>query len=357
MMNKNKCFGIIDEMGADALLLCDEADMHYVCSFSPSEGMILITGDGAAYHLVDSRYTETAQKSAEETGLRVIETEKGFISEIKRLSKVHKIKSILFENQTITFSRYEALKRELNGIDFLPLDDRLMRIRNRKEADEILLLKKANSIAEKSFLELLNFVEPGKSEKELASYFDYLMAKNGSYGVSFNTILLTGSHTSMPHGVPSDKKIENGDFVLFDFGATYKGYHSDMTRTVAVKSATDEMKEMYDLVLKAQLAGIKALNAGVRCADVYKAAYDVLEEKGMGKYFRHGLGHGVGLEIHEGFNASPKSTDKYEVGNVTSIEPGIYLPDKFGIRIEDVCYISPRGRENLSNITKELIIL
>ena len=232
-----------------------------------------------------------------------------------------------------------------------------MRERNRKEAEEIVLMKKANQIAEKSFTELLNHIEKGKTEKELAAYFDYLMAKNGSDGLSFDTILLAGKRTSMPHGVPSDNTINDGDFVLFDFGATYKGYHSDMTRTIAVGSATDEMKEAYELVLNAQIAGIKALNAGVRCADVYKAAYDVLDEKDMAQYFRHGLGHGVGLEIHEGFSASPRSNDTYEVGNVTSVEPGIYLPNKFGIRIEDVCYLSPRGRENLSNVTKSLIIV
>lgn len=150
----------------------------------------------------------------------------------------------------------------------------------------------------------MNFVKTGKSEKELQAYFDYLMAKNGSDGLSFSTILLTGTHTSLPHGVPSDKKIESGDFVLFDFGATYKGYHSDMTRTIAVGSVSDEMKEMYNLVLKAQLAGIDALKSGVKCAAVYKAAYDVLKEKKMGKYFRHSLGHGVGLDIHEGYVSS-----------------------------------------------------
>ena len=239
----------------------------------------------------------------------------------------------------------------------IELGDLLMRERNRKEAEEIVLMKKANQIAEKAFLELLNHIKPGKTEKELAAYFDYLMAKEGSDGVSFDTILLAGERISMPHGVPSENTVKDGEFVLFDFGATYQGYHSDMTRTVAVDSATDEMKEMYDLVLKAQLAGIKALNAGVKCADVYKAAYDVLDEKNMAQYFRHGLGHGVGLEIHEGFNASPRSKDTYEVGNVTSIEPGIYIPGKFGIRIEDVCYLAPRGRENLSNVTKSLIIL
>lgn len=339
------------------MLLCDEANMHYICGFSPSEGIILIVNDDSAYHLVDSRYSETAQINAKESGLTVLEISNGFYPLLSDLVNRHNIKSIVFENETISLAQYIRLTNALKGVEFISLDDRLMRERNRKDAEEIVCMKKANAIAEKAFTELLNYVEAGKTEKDLAAYFEYLMAKNGSEGISFDTILLTGTHTSMPHGVPGDKKIENGDFVLFDFGATYKGYHSDMTRTIAIGSADDEMREAYNLVLKAQLAGIKALSAGIKCSDVYKAAYDVLEEKNMAQYFRHSLGHGVGLEIHEGFSASPKSADTYEVGNVTSIEPGIYIPNKFGIRIEDVCYISPRGRENLSNVTKELIIL
>ena len=357
MNNIEKCIKIINSLKADAMVLCNEANMHYLCGFSPSEGMIFITKNGEAYHLVDSRYIETAQEMARTTGLTAIEPDTLFVKAIAGLAEKHGVKSVVFENETISLARYLSLADELKNIELITLGDTLMRERNRKEAEEVVLLKKANEIAEKSFLELLNHVKAGKSEKELAAYFDYLMAKNGSYGLSFDTILLTGAHTSMPHGVPSDRIVKEGDFVLFDFGATYKGYHSDMTRTVAVGSATDEMRSAYNLVLKAQLAGIKALKAGVKCADVYQAAYDVLEEEHMGKYFRHGLGHGVGIEIHEGFNSSPRSNDTYEVGNVTSVEPGIYLPDKFGIRIEDVCYISPRGTENLSNITKELIIL
>ncbi len=356
MNNIYKCQQIIKDTGADALVLCDEANMHYLCGFSPSEGVVFITAN-EAFHLVDSRYTETAQNHAKNTGLNVIEITDTFSAELAKLAEKCGVKSCVYEDETITLKRFNSFKSAMSDVEWLTLGDRLMRERGRKEAEEIVLMKKANAIAEKSFLELLNHVEAGKSEKELAAYFDYLMAKNGSHGLSFDTILLTGSHTSMPHGVPSDKVIKEGDFVLFDFGATYEGYHSDMTRTVAVGSATDEMREMYDLVLKSQLAGIKALEAEIPCKDVYKASYDVLDEKGMAQYFRHGLGHGVGLEIHEGFNASPKSTDTYEVGNVTSIEPGIYLPDKFGIRIEDVCYLSPRGRENLSTVTKELIIL
>ena len=356
MNNISKCQSIINDLVADALVLCDEANMHYLCGFSPSEGIVFITKN-EAYHIVDSRYTETAQNYAKTTGLTVIEVNSAFEKEIATLAEKHCVKACVFENETISLKRYTQLKAEMSAVEFIPLNDRLMRERNRKEADEIVMMKKANAIAEKSFLELLNYVEEGKTEKELAAEFEYLMAKNGSHGISFDTILLTGAHTSMPHGVPGDRVLKNGDFVLFDFGATYMGYHSDMTRTIALKSVTDEMREMYDLVLNAQLAGIKALEAGVKCADVYKASYDVLDEKNMAQYFRHGLGHGVGLEIHEGFNASPRSIDTYEVGNVTSSEPGIYLPDKFGIRIEDVCYISPRGRENLSTVTKELIIL
>ncbi len=357
MMNKEKAFGLLNELNADAILLLNEANMHYMCGFSPSEGMVFITKDGGAYHIVDSRYIETAQENAKETGLTAIEPDTDFYTELKRLADKHGITSLVIENETISLLQYQKVFAKLGGVKLIDLNDRIMRIRNRKEPEEIVYMKKANAIAEAAFTELLNHVKAGKTEKELASYFDYLMAKNGSYGLSFDTILLTGAHTSMPHGVPSDKVINEGDFVLFDFGATYKGYHSDMTRTVAVGNATEEMKSCYSLVLEAQTAGIKALSAGVKCADVYKAAYDVLERENMAQYFRHGLGHGVGLEIHEGFNSNPRSTDTYEVGNVTSVEPGIYLPDKFGIRIEDVCYLSSRGRENLSTITKELIIL
>ena len=356
MNNIKKCIDLINGLSADALLLCDEANMHYLCNFSPSEGIIIITRDGEAVHLVDSRYTETAQNHAKESGLKVIEIEKSFTEEIKKLVEKHNIKSLIFENETISFRRYEKLQNEFS-LELIKLERRLMLIRNRKEPEETELLKKANSIAEKSFIELLNYVEEGKTEKELANLFNYLMAKNGSDGLSFETILVSGANTSMPHGVPSDKKLKKDEFVLFDFGATYKGYHSDMTRTVALGSADGEMREMYDLVLRAQEAGIKALKPGVRCADLYNISKNVLEEKGMAKYFRHGLGHGVGLEIHEGFSSNPRSTDAYEIGNVTSVEPGIYLPDKFGIRIEDVCIVTENGNENISTVKKELVII
>lgn len=355
-MNLESIVNLVNNNHADALLLLNESNMHYACGFSPSEGIVIICSDGCGYHIVDSRYTENAVNYSKVSGLTVIEISNGFLCEVEKIIEKHSIKSILFEDRTISYSDYLTYRSALN-IDFIELGNKLMNLRNVKSIDEIKLIKEANNIAEKSFIELLNDVKIGKSEKELASLFDYYMAKNGSDGLSFDTILLTGTHTSMPHGVPTDRKIQDGDFVLFDFGATKGGYHSDMTRTVAVGHVSDEMAEDYHLVLDAQIAGIKALEAGAKCADVYKASYNVLEKKDKAKYFKHGLGHGVGLEIHEGYNASPKSADTFEVGNVTSIEPGIYIPDKYGIRIEDLLYISPRGRENLSKITKELIIL
>ena len=355
-MRIENCLKLMKDLNCDALLLLNESNMHYLCGFSPSEGVVLLLKNGSGYHIVDSRYTEEAECHAKETGLSAIEITNKFSDTVAELCKKNSIKTIAYENETISLKSFHTFK-EATHCDFIGIDDKLMKIRNIKSNEEIEMMIKANDIAEKSFLELLNFVKTGKSEKELQAYFDYLMAKNGSDGLSFSTILLTGTHTSLPHGVPSDKKIESGDFVLFDFGATYKGYHSDMTRTIAVGSVSDKMKEMYNLVLKAQLAGIDALKSGVKCADVYKAAYDVLEEKKMGKYFRHSLGHGVGLDIHEGYVSSPNSKDTYEAGNITSVEPGIYIPDKFGIRIEDVCIVTENGCTDISTVDKNLLIV
>lgn len=351
-----KACAMLNELGADALLLLNESNMHYFCGFSPSEGAILIFKNGEGAHIVDSRYTEAAENHAKETGLRVYEITSKFTDTVKELCSKAGVKAIAFEDETITLKAYGAYKAA-TGCDFIEIGNRLMKIRNVKDEKELEYMVNANAIAEKSLQELQNHIKPGKTEKELQAFFDYLMLQNGSDGVSFDTILLTGAHTSLPHGVPSDKIIKKGDFVLIDFGATYMGYHSDMTRTFAVGTATEEMKEAYELVLRAQLAGIKALAPGEKCADVYKAAYNVLEEKQMGKYFRHSLGHGVGLDIHEGYNASPRSTDFFEAGNVTSIEPGIYLPNKFGIRIEDVCVVTANGNKDISEFPKEFTVL
>lgn len=346
---------ILTQKNADALLLTSEVNMHYFCGFSPSEGMVLLTAD-AGYHIVDSRYTETAERHAEKTGLQVIEITTGFIDTANELLKKHNITSLLIENETISLARYRSFGEKLQA-GLLDLGDEIEKLRNVKTADELDKIETAQKIAEKAYTELLNHIAPGKTEKELCALFDYLMAKYGSDGVSFDTILLSGPNTSMPHGVPSARKLQKGEFVLMDFGATFEGYHSDTTRTVCLGEPSDEMRRVYTAVLEAQQTGIQALAPGAKCKDVYAAAYSVLESYGYAPYFRHSLGHSVGLQIHEGYNASPKSNDTFAPGNVTSIEPGVYLPGKFGVRTEDLLAVTETGKRNFTTLPKELVIL
>ena len=206
-------------------------------------------------------------------------------------------------------------------------------------------------------MHILDFIKPGMTEKHVTLELDYYMLSHGADGLSFETIAVSGKNSSKPHGVPSDKKIEKGDFVTMDFGAVVEGYHSDMTRTVAVGFVTDEQKNVYETVLKAQAAAQAAASSGVCCADVDKAARDVIENAGYGEYFNHSTGHGVGVEIHEYPRLSRLCKTALSVGNVVTDEPGIYIPEKFGVRIEDMLLITENGCENLTRAPKELIIL
>ncbi|MBQ6626388.1 MAG: aminopeptidase P family protein [Ruminococcus sp.] len=222
---------------------------------------------------------------------------------------------------------------------------------------EINKIKIAQKIAEKSYLELLNFVKEGVTERELSVELEYLMKKNGAEKVAFDLIVVSGVNSSLPHGVPSDKRIENGDFITFDIGAVYDGYHSDMTRTVALRSVTDEMREIYDIVLKAHYKAADMIKSGNSIASVDSAARDYISEMGYGEYFGHTTGHGVGLEIHETPTVYHTNKEILEPSMVITDEPGIYLPDKFGVRIEDMYLVTENGCESLALIDKELTIL
>lgn len=214
----------------------------------------------------------------------------------------------------------------------------------------------AQRIAERALEETLNDIHVGVTEKHLAALLTFRMLDYGGENMSFEPIVVSGAKSSMPHGVPSDKKIEAGDFVTMDFGCTVEGYCSDMTRTVAVEYATDEMQKVYDTVLQAQAAGIAAAKAGVIGNAVDRAARDVIQQAGYGQYFGHSFGHGIGLDIHETPLASPTYHKPLAAGNIISAEPGIYLPGKFGVRIEDMLCITENGCRNLTNAPKYLTI-
>jgi len=268
-------------------------------------------------------------------------------------------KVLAVEADRLTVTQLKNLRKALHGIKLTTVatDKIIDSFRAVKNEAEIENICKAQRIAEAAFDHILDFIKVGVTEKEVALELDHYMLSHGADGLSFETIAISGANTSKPHGVPTDKKIEHGDFVTMDYGAVVNGYHSDMTRTVAVGAASDEQKKIYKIVFEAQLAVLRVLKNGVKCSDADKAARDVITEAGYGEYFRHSTGHGVGIEIHEKPFISPTSTATLRSGNVVTDEPGIYIPGKFGVRIEDMALITENGCKNLTKAPKELIII
>ena len=346
---------MLSERNASALIMSED-NVRYFTSFSSTNGYLLVTAENS-FFLTDSRYVEAAQKTIKTVdGVLLFENfEKSLLPLVKELG----VKTLSIEGGRTTVKRLHELQKQFPSVTFETekLDGEIDLLRAVKSDEECEKIIKAQRIAEKAFSLLLPKVAVGKTERELSLELDYTMLKLGAQGLSFETIAVSGKNGSMPHGIPSDKKIESGDFVTFDFGAIYKDYHSDMTRTVAVGEISDKQRDVYETVLKAQKRAIDAVAAGKSCFDIDKIARDIIEEKGYGKYFGHGLGHGVGVEIHEFPTVSPRSQTVLEPGHVITIEPGIYIPGEFGVRIEDMIYVTENGGKNLTNCPKELTIL
>lgn len=310
-----------------------------------------------SYLLVDFRYIEKARSTVSDA--EVIELKK-FYPQMSRLLKKHGASRVSIESETLTVKRLNSYKHLFQEIEFDSSDalsNAIQKLRMTKDDDEIACIRKAQEIAETAFGELLPFIRAGVTEREIALELNRLMFMHGAEDLSFDTIVLAGTNTSMPHGVPSDKKVEEGEFVLLDFGAVWNGYHSDMTRTVCVGKPTEEMEKVYNIVLEAQLAGLRAAKAGITGMELDRVSRDIIEKAGYGEYFGHSLGHGVGMEIHESPNASPGYKFPLTEKAVVTVEPGIYLAGKFGVRIEDFVILTENGCENLTKCAKKLISL
>ena len=340
----------------DGVLITEAENLCYATGFVGLEGMVLVTADGKGYCFTDSRYIEAAEKAIAPWGYQVIQPDVSYPQCVAQLCQEHKLESLLFEDQDMTVASHARYTAAVPA-KLIPAGEAFSETREVKEEIEVERIVAAQRIAEQALEEILPLIKPGAVEREVAAELDYRMARLGSTGVSFSTIFVSGAKSSLPHGTPGDKKIEAGDFVTIDFGAMVGGYHSDMTRTFAVGFATDEMKKVYDTVLKAQLAGIEAMEAGVPGSQVDKAARDIIEQAGYGPYFGHGLGHSLGLNIHENPRAAKTYHRELVQGNIITIEPGIYLPGKFGVRIEDMVYLAADGKRNLTLFPKELRIL
>lgn len=341
--------------GVSALLLSDELDRLYASGFFTSDGAVLVLPD-SAYFITDSRYIEAANEYVKEAAVLQSTSTNKKNDIIKKILSENGITELGAQDESLSYSEYLRTQEAL-GVKLVPAQKIIARLREAKERFEVDSIIAAQRIAEKALEQVLGIIKPGITEKDVAAELEYQMAKNGAEGLAFETICVSGANSSRPHGVPSFKKIEPGDFVTMDFGCKINGYCSDMTRTVAIGSVTEEMRRVYGIVLEAQLAGIAAAKAGVIGRDMDKAARDIIEKAGYGEYFGHGLGHSVGLFIHEGPNANPRENRELPEGAVVTSEPGIYLPGKYGVRIEDMIYITAQGCEVLTKAPKDLIIL
>ena len=356
MTRLQKIADMLRQRQLDAMLITGEENLCYATGFVGLEGMVFITAQGKGWCFTDSRYIEAAEAAIAPLGYTVVQPEQSYPQTAQALVLEQEIGTLGFEDRVMTYAAYQDYVAAI-GCQMMPVKDAFEVLREVKEQAEVDCIVAAQRIAEAALERLLPMIKPGAVETELAAELEHQMRLLGSTGVSFPTILVSGAKSSLPHGTPGEKKIEAGDFVTIDFGAMVGGYHSDMTRTFAVGYATDEMKLVYNTVLQAQLAGIQALEVGVPGCDVDKAARDIIEQAGYGKYFGHGLGHSLGLNIHESPRASKFWPHPFKEGNIITIEPGIYLPGKFGVRIEDMVYLSPTGKQNLTKAPKELLIL
>lgn len=340
----------------DGVLIESPENRRYFTGFPSSAGILIAAKQGSVF-LTDSRYIEAAKSQI--SCCEVVEQKK-LEEQLPALAEKFGCKNLAFETSRVTVARARKLAKMLGGVR-LADDDRadkiISQLRMVKTADEIEKIKAAQKITERAFEHILSIIKPGLTERDIAFELDFYMLKNGAEAVAFDTIIASGVNSSKPHAVPSQKKVEDGDFITLDFGAVVNGYRSDMTRTVAVGAVSEKQKNVYGVVLAAQLETLRILKPGLPLKAADAAARDIIRDAGFGSFFGHGTGHGVGIEIHEEPTLSPNGTGDLEPGNVVTAEPGIYLPGEFGVRIEDMALITADGCENLTNSTKELLVV
>ncbi len=340
----------------DAALIVSDVNRRYYTGMASSAGTLLVARGGAEL-VIDFRYIERAKAVAQ--GCHVT-LQQSLFKQMRAFAESYGVKTLAVETQHMTVAEFEGWKEALPNVTLLSgkaLDGLILSHRSVKSAEELAVMRQAQAVTDRGFAELLNFIRAGRTEREIASELEYIMRKFGGDGLAFDTIAVSGKNSSMPHGVPTEKPLEPGDFLTLDFGARKDGYCSDMTRTVAIGHVNDEQKKVYETVLKAQNKAFEVIKAGASCRMVDTVARSLIEDAGYKGCFGHALGHSLGLEIHEEPRFSPLTPAYAAAGNVLSVEPGIYIEGKFGVRIEDVVVITEDGYENLARSPKQLIVL
>lgn len=341
---------LIDSV-SHAVLITSPENIYYFSGFTGGEGALFIDQNRRLL-FTDSRYTVQAREQAPD--FEMIDVANKSLS---AFLKGESLQAVGFEDDFVTFQTYLSFKKIADRLTWVPVSERILHIRMTKDETEIAAIASACRLADDAFSYILTQISPGKTEREIALLLEYHMRENGAEGLSFETIAASGARSAMPHGIATDKIIEKNDFLTLDFGCKRNGYCSDMTRTVVVGKADDRQKQIYEVVLSAQKAALSVLRAGIPANTVDAVARNLIQDAGFGKYFGHGLGHSVGLQIHERPSLSPKCNDILLPNALMTVEPGIYIEGFGGVRIEDLVIIKKDGCENLVTSPKDLIEL
>ena len=354
-MNRiNKLRNLREEKEFDAIMITSKKNRFYFSNFTGTAGTILITNSDN-YFITDFRYMDQAKEQTE--GFEIIEISKNKNKNLIKFLNDHNLKNIGFEDGDLSYKQYQELSNIDSDIEYSPLSDEINEYRKIKDDEEVDTIKEAIKITEKAFKKIITYIEPGMKEREVAAELEYYLRKLGGEGPSFDFIIASGKRSALPHGVASDKTIETGDFITLDFGTYYKGYCSDMTRTIVVGEPEEKQVEIYNIVLKAHLEVIDKIKPGMTGQEADQIARKIIEEAGYGDNFGHGLGHGLGIEVHEAPRLSTTSEEVLKPGMIVTDEPGIYIPGWGGVRIEDDLVITEDGCNSLNKSNKELIII
>lgn len=344
----------LNEEGLDALLVQSAVNRRYLSGFTGSAGALVISPE-RAWIFVDFRYVEQAK--AEAPAFELVQFD-AFLPRLREVFQSAGIERVGFEAAHVSVAASKSLERELPDVDWTPTVNWVETARGIKEPEELATMQQAIDLADEAFEHILGYLEPGRTEKEIALELEFYMRRRGAERLAFATIVASGPNGALPHAVPTDRELQRGDLVTLDFGCVVDGYASDLTRTVAIGELDGRGRELYELVLRAQLAGIQGVRPGRLGKEVDADARSVIAQAGYGEHFGHGLGHGIGLEVHEEFpRLSTRGEVELEPGMVCSVEPGVYIPGWGGIRIEDLVVVTSDGCRVLSRSSKELLII
>ena len=342
----------LKEKDMDGALVLSDTNRNYITGFTGNESYILVTQKEALF-ITDSRFTEQAKDQT--VGFDVLDYKGNLVEFLSQNIISASIKKLGFEENFVTYGFYEELRSKLDNIEFVKLNNMIEQIRQIKDEEEIKNIEKAASIADDAFSHIVKYIKIGMTEKEIGLELEHFMKLNGASGLSFPSIIVSGKRASLPHGTATEKKIEYGDFLTLDFGCIYNGYCSDMTRTIFIGKASDRQKEIYNIVLEANEKVLEQIRPNITGQELDKIARNLIEERGYGECFGHGLGHGVGMDIHELPTISRKGKESIAANMVITDEPGIYIPNFGGVRIEDLILVTSSGHRVLSKSDKNII--